>query len=257
MRWPFGLTGLPAAPLSPRLKGRNAEAAPASFVVMWTSLLLTAKWTRAPRGKLSSGSAARYVFFFWLFAALLLALILDRLYETLASSGGIRSAVVCLAVAVVALVPLVPAWPYPSSPASVPSFFTSTARTLPVGTTVAVYPISDPGDASAMLWQAMSGMTFRMPGGYAVFASAPDGTASFNPAPSALSSAMISCISGVPSQISPALTRSVLRRWDARYVVVARGEFGAACATALFDRALGPHRSEGGVSVWSTRASGA
>ena len=119
---------------------------------------------------LSSGSAARYVLFFWLFAALLLALILDRLYEILASTNRVRSAAVCLAIAVVALVPLVPAWPYPSSAAFVPSFFTSTARSLPVGTTVVVFPASDPGDSSAMLWQAMSDMTFRMPGGYAVFA---------------------------------------------------------------------------------------
>ena len=203
---------------------------------------------------LSSGSAARYVFFFWLFAALLLALTLDCLYEILAPTNRIRSAAVCLAIAVVALVPLVPAWPYPSSAASVPSFFTSTARSLPVGTTVVVFPSSNPGDSSAMLWQAMSDMTFRMPGGYAVFAAAPQGAASFNPAPSVLGTAMSSCVAGVPPQIAPAATRSVLRGWDARYVVVVPGTAGAACATALFDRALGPHRSEGGVSVWSTRA---
>jgi len=203
---------------------------------------------------LSSGSAARYVFFFWLFAALLLALTLDRLHEIFASTNRIRSAAVCLAIAVVALVPLVPAWPYPSSAASVPSFFTSTARSLPVGTTVVVFPSSNPGDSSAMLWQAMSDMTFRMPGGYAVFASAPHGTASFNPAPSVLGTAMSSCVAAVPPQIAPSVTRSVLEEWDARYVVVVPGTDGAACATALFDRALGPHRSEGGVSVWSTRA---
>ena len=33
-------------------------AGPSSLVVMWTSLLLTAKWTSAPLGKDSSGSAA-------------------------------------------------------------------------------------------------------------------------------------------------------------------------------------------------------
>jgi len=202
---------------------------------------------------LSSGSAARYVLFFWLFAALLLALTLDRLYEILASTSRIGSAAVCLAVAVVALVPLVPAWPYQSSAASVPSFFTGDARSLPVGTTVVVFPSSNPGDSSAMLWQAMSGMTFRMPGGYAVFATAPDGHADFNPASSVLGSAMSSCVAGVPPQISPVVTRSVLRSWDARYVVVVPGTVGAACATTLFDRALGPHRTKGGVSVWSTQ----
>ena len=151
---------------------------------------------------LSSGSAARYVIFFWLFAALLLVLILDRLHDMLASTDRIRAAAVCLAVAIVALVPLVPAWPYPSSAASVPSFFTTTTRSLPVGTTVVVFPSSNPGDSSAMLWQAMSDMTFRMPGGYAVFASAPHGIASFNPAPSVLGTAMASCVAGVTPQDS-------------------------------------------------------
>ena len=202
----------------------------------------------------SSGSAARYALFFWLFAALLFTLTLDRLHAICWPGSRVRSAAVCLGVAVVALLPLVPAWPYPSTPAAVPSFFTSTARSLPVGTTVVVFPSSNPGDSSAMLWQAMSDMTFRMPGGYAVFASAPDGTASFNPAPSVLGSAMSSCVAGVPPQLPPAVTRSVLRGWDARYVVVVPGATGAACATALFDEALGPHRSEGGVSVWPTHA---
>jgi hypothetical protein len=203
---------------------------------------------------LSSGAAARYVSSFWLFAALLLALTLDRIHEISGSTSRIRSAAVGLAVAVVALLPLVPAWPYPSSAASVPSYFTSAARSLPVGTTVVVFPSSNPGDSSAMLWQAMADMTFRMPGGYAVFATAPTGIASFDPASSVLGSAMSSCVAGVPPQIPAAVTRSVLRRWGAKYVVVVPGTAGAACATALFDRALGSHRSEHGVSVWSTRS---
>ncbi len=202
----------------------------------------------------SSGSAARYVLFFWLFAALLFTLTLDHIHAMAWPASRVGSAAVCLAVAVVALLPLVPAWPYPSSPASVPSFFTSTARSLPVGTTLVVFPSSNPGDSSAMLWQAMSDMTFRMPGGYAVFASAPDGAASFNPAPSVLGSALTSCVAGVPPQLPPSGTRSALRGWDAQYVVVVPEATGAACATALFDQALGPHRTEGGVSVWPTHA---
>ena len=64
---------------------------------------------------LDSGSASRYVSLFWLFAALLLAMTLDWVYEK--SVPRIRagwSAVVCLLVAAFALVPLVPAWPYPA-----------------------------------------------------------------------------------------------------------------------------------------------
>jgi hypothetical protein len=202
---------------------------------------------------LDSGAASRYVSLFWLFAALLLAMTLDWVHET--SVPRIRagwSAVVCLLVAVFALVPLVPAWPYPSSAAVVPPWFTSDARALPAGTTAVVFPSSNPSDSSAMVWQAMSDMTFRMPGGYAVFASSPSGAASFYAQPSVLQSAMTSCVTGVPPQNSPEDTRSVLHGWKARYVVVVPGTTGATCATKLFDGALGPHRTEGGVSVWST-----
>ena len=40
------------------LKGRKRVGGPSSRVVIWTSLLLTAKWTSAPLGKDSSGSAS-------------------------------------------------------------------------------------------------------------------------------------------------------------------------------------------------------
>ncbi len=206
---------------------------------------------------LDSGSASRYVSLFWLFAALLLAMTLDWVHGR--SVPRIRagwSAVVCLLVAAFALMPLVPAWPYPSSAAVVPQWFTSNARTLPAGTTAVVFPSSNPGDSSAMLWQAMSDMTFRMSGGYAVFASPPKGTASFYAEPSVLENAMTSCVTGVPPQISPEETRSILHGWKARYVVVVPGTTGAECATKLFDGALGAHRTEGGVSVWSTGAAG-
>ncbi len=206
---------------------------------------------------LDSGAASRYVSLFWLFAALLLAMTLDWLHgRSLPRIRAGWSAVVCLLVAAFALVPLVPAWPYPSSAAVVPPWFTSDARALPVGTTAVVFPSSNPSDSSAMVWQAMSDMTFRMPGGYAVFAGSPSGAASFYAQPSVLQNAMTSCVTGVPPQNSPEDTRSVLHGWKARYVVVVPGTTGAACATKLFDGALGAHRAVGGVSVWSTGAAG-
>ena len=91
-------------------------------------------------------------------------------------------------------------------------------------------------------------------GGYAVFAAAPQGRRFVQSG--ALRARRLRCRRASPAcprRSHPAATRSVLRGWDARYVVVVPGTAGAACATALFDRALGPHRSEGGVSVWSTQ----
>ena len=197
---------------------------------------------------LDSSVASRYIGFFWLFAALIFALTLDRVHGIPRLGGRVKSGAVCVLVAVFALLPLVPAWPYASSAATVPSWFTSTARTLPTGTTVVVYPSANPVDSSAMLWQAMSNMTFRMPGGYAVFASSPNGTASFSGAPSALEQAMTNCGVGAAPGISVEETRRTLRHWNARYVVVVTGSTGAACATNMFDRALGPHRDVGGVA---------
>jgi hypothetical protein len=201
-----------------------------------------------------SGAASRYACLFWLFAAILLVLALDWVYAWCAPRiGALWSAIVCLLVAAFAVVPLVPAWPYAASAAAVPAWFTSTARALPAGTTAVIFPSANPSDSSAMLWQAMSDMTFRMPGGYAVFASGPHGTASFYAQPSILENAMTACVMGAQPLISPEETRAVLRDWKASYVVVAHGTTGATCATKLFDRALGAHHSEGGVSVWTTK----
>ena len=206
---------------------------------------------------LDSGSASRYVSLFWLFAALILVMTLDWVHRTtMPRFGAVGSAAVCLTVGAVALVPLVPAWPYPASAAAVPRWFTSNARALPTGTTVVVFPSSNPSDSSAMLWQAMSNMTFRMPGGYAVFASSPGSRASFYAAPSVLETAMTACVIGAPPEITPETTRSTLHDWKASHVVVVPGTAGAACATNLFDEALGAHRTVGGVSVWSTGVAG-
>ena len=52
-----GSAGCPLPPWSPLLNGRKRVAGPSRRVVILTSLLLTAKWTSAPLGKVSSGSA--------------------------------------------------------------------------------------------------------------------------------------------------------------------------------------------------------
>jgi len=115
---------------------------------------------------------------------------------------------------------------------------------------VVVYPSASPSDSSAMLWQAMADMTFKMPGGYAVFASSPDAVASFNPAASPVLDALGLCRGGMVPTITPEQTRATLRSWGAVAVVVVSGTTGAGCATELFDRALGAHHDRGGVSVW-------
>jgi hypothetical protein len=201
-----------------------------------------------------SSVASRYVAFFWLFAALLLAAIVDAVYARIAEGDRpgdrLRAAVASTLLACCALVPLIPAWPYGSAPADVPAWFTSSARSIPVGATIVVYPFASSVDTSAMLWQAMADLTFRMPGGYAVFPTAA-GTATFDSDPSPVQMVLGECASGAEPQISPSTIRTELRNWNVSLVAVAISAPGAACATRLFDRAYGPSKSTGGVRLWT------
>ncbi len=204
---------------------------------------------------LQSGVAARYVNYLWLFVGLLVAVILDACYSALSVRGTEvhrgRAVFVTWGVALFALLPLVPGWPYAWAPAAVPAWFTGTARHLPLGTDTLVYPLASNSDASAMVWQAMANMRFRMPGGYAVFASR-SGAASFASAPSSLQEALAFCTEGDRFPLSPPAVRSDLRTWRVQLVTVAQSAPGAYCATRLFASALGPPSAAGGVLVWHT-----
>jgi hypothetical protein len=203
---------------------------------------------------LDSSVAARWITYFWLFAALLLTLVLDATYRLVAADrrlGRAGGAAVAALLAVVVLLPLLPAWPYASAPASVPSWFTSGGRALPAGSAALVYPIANPGNDDAMLWQAMADMRFRQPGGFAVIPG-PDGANTFNGDPSPLEAALGQCELGASTV--PGFTAAEvvvqLRQWDTQTVAVVPTAPGAACATTLFTSALGPPQRTGGVLVW-------
>jgi hypothetical protein len=203
---------------------------------------------------LDSSVAARWVTYFWLFAALLLALVLNAAHGAVAADGRLGrygGAVVSGLVAVVVLLPLLPAWPYASAPASVPSWFTSGARSLPAGSAALVYPVASSTDDSSMLWQAMARMDFRMPGGFAVIPGT-DGANTFNGQPSPLEEALAQCEGGAaaPPAFPAAAVRAQLRQWHTETVAVVPTAPGAACAAALFTGALGPAHRVGGVLLW-------
>jgi hypothetical protein len=203
---------------------------------------------------LNSSVASRWVTYFWLFAALLLALVVDAAYKAMAHAGQmgrLGAGAVCGLGTVVVLFPLVPAWPYQSAPAVVPSWFTTGARSLPAGSAAVIYPLANPTDDSAMLWQAMARMTFRMPGGFAVIPGA-NGANTFVGAPSPLKGALDECEGGAASVpgFTAADVRSQLRAWQTQTVTVVSSAPGAACAAELFTRALGSPQHTGGVLVW-------
>ena len=202
---------------------------------------------------LDSSIAARWITYFWLFAALLLALLLDAAYKAVAARdrfGRPGAAVVGGLVAVVVLLPLVPAWPYAAAAASVPPWFTAGAKAVPAGSAALVYPVASPTDDSSMLWQAMAGMQFRMPGGFAVIPGA-NGANTFTGQSTPLTAALAQCEAGASTvQFPAAAVRGQLRQWQTRTVVVDPAAPGAACASALLPRALGPARRVEGVLLW-------
>jgi hypothetical protein len=102
-----------------------------------------------------------------------------------------------------------------------------------------------------MLWQAMAHDTFKMPGGYAVFRSA-DGSATFDSDPSLVQQVLSECSGGGEPQLPPSTMRAELRSWNASLAAVVVSAPGSDCATRLFDSAYGPHRTAGGVRLWST-----
>ncbi len=200
---------------------------------------------------LDSSVAVRYMLFFWLFAAFLLAVVADRIRARMLLVGPSSFAAASGAALVsgVALLPLLPQWPYSAAPARVPAWFTTQASTFPVGSTLVIFPFAEAPDASAMLWQAVADVRFKMPGGYAVFRSA-SGSATFASAPSPLQQSLALCSMGQPISQSPSSIRSQLAAWHVRGVLVAPNYPGASCARNLMQSALGLPREQGGMLVW-------
>lgn len=103
----------------------------------------------------------RLMVYVFLAAGVALAFVLRRLRAS--RHGRLRIA----ALALVALAPLVPTLPLPSSPVTVPAYFTGPlVNRIPDGAVAITAPWSGNDEAGAMVWQAASEMRFRMVGGY-------------------------------------------------------------------------------------------
>lgn len=200
---------------------------------------------------LDSSVAARYLLFFWLFAAVILGVVVDRAHSAI---QGVRLApavadISCWLLLAAALIPLTPSWPYSGQPWATPAWFTGEARSLPSGTSVLVYPVPSPVDSSAMVWQAEAHFAFRLAGGYAVLASPRTGAASFYPPPSSVLDALGACHAGA----SPATNDQImsdLADMHLDYVAVPTTASYAGCAESLFTRLLGTPRRVQDVLLW-------
>jgi hypothetical protein len=202
---------------------------------------------------------ARLMVYAYLMAAVLLAWFIARL-----GSHPPRQRIGGYALLALVALSLLPKAPLASFPRPVPSFFTGSGVARISGETVLVAPFSfDPGALKSppwevsepMLWQAASGMRYKMPSGY-VWGSSPEGTPQAGP----LDTRTQDLMTGITRfGAYPALCRSdrdqifgELQHWGVDAVIV--GPMGQrAKMVEFFTDLLGsPPEDAGGVSLWPT-----
>jgi hypothetical protein len=195
---------------------------------------------------LNNAEPVRLMLYAYLMAGILLAYFIAA---TLRAPNR-RSVLGGSLLALIALGALVPRLPFPSAAISVPPFFTSDAvNQIPEGSVALVAPYSHLLDGRAMLWQAASGMRFRMPEGYVVRPGP-----SLSPAPTKLGDALLKIGQGsaVP-ELTDARRRQMLvdlAHWKVRTIVVGPMEHQGQVLDlfgSLLDR---PPALVDGVYVW-------
>jgi hypothetical protein len=121
----------------------------------------------------------RFSLFAQFFAALILAIGLDRCYQYLRARSGARhlyraltvskpwaAGFLTMLVGAVALIPLVPQLPYDAAATDIPSVFDSPSiDNIPAGSVVLTYPYPSEPDDQIYLPQSTSGMRFKIVGG--------------------------------------------------------------------------------------------
>lgn len=185
-----------------------------------------------------------------LFGYLLMGLLLAVFIDAQLKGAPRRRLLLGTLVVTLALLPLLPRWPYPQTNAAVPAFFTSAdVRQVPDGSVALVAPFSHGDEANAMLWEAASGMHFRMPEGYG-FLPGPRQ----DPPASMTQTAMVSVQRGeelLPITDSDRTQMfSELTGWQVQTVIVGPMPYQARMIE-LFRAVLGRDpTSQGGVYVW-------
>ena len=182
---------------------------------------------------LNDALPVRFMVYFYLAAAVLVAFIASRL-----STGTFQRAGATAAIAL-ALIPLLPHVPLPVSTATVPQFF-ATAREvarIPTDSTVLTtpFPSRDIVAVSALVWQAESGMRYKIVGGYWI---GPDPPHSVTPLlEHVLTDMAASGADDTTPAMLPALTLE-LRAAHISTIVVTPGPY-VIKEVALFQRLLG------------------
>jgi len=223
-----------------------------SRLIIWAFMLIWATLALAPiANDLLPG---RLTLFLFLFGGLLVATVLDQAWPSRpVEAGGLepRARVAVIGLTAIALIALLPRQPYPSTPASVPPFMTGQAVTqIPEGSVALVAPFAyDWRLTDLMLWQAESGMRFRMPEGF-VWIPGPSHT----PLRSTLGDAMAKVALGKgPVPVSDATRQDLLNdldRWRVSTVLVGPMAHQDQMVSFFSDLIRRSPQEDGGVYLW-------
>jgi hypothetical protein len=235
-------TGVPAGLLAVAFlavsRTRAGRLTPVIFGLVWAGL--------AALPLLHNVVPSRLMLYAFLFAGLLLAVLVDRW-----DFASRRQTIAAGTVAVIALLTLLPRIPFATSPANVPAFFsTGAVSTLPTGSVALVVPYAHEFESRAMLWQLSAELRFKMPEGYA---NRPG--PALDPAPTILGHDLMAMQQGAAAPELSAVYRAAvlaeLRRLQVQAVVLgpmAGEDRMLAFLTAVVGR---PPTQTGGVYFWS------
>lgn len=227
-------TGLPAGLLAlaliPMMRARGARLLPWIFMVSWFLLGVVPL--------LDNIVASRLTLYVFLFTGLLIAVFIDAALERPRALWRRWKPRIVVGLATLTVLALLPAVPLASSADAVPVFFRSPAlSTVPRGSIVLLIPYAHDFESRAMLWQAVTGMRFRMPEGYA---NRPGPT--LDPPSSELGNALIALQQGRPSPVVSAAFRqqalAELKAWRVNAIIVGPMS-GQQAAVALISAVVG------------------
>jgi hypothetical protein len=209
------ITGIPVVLLAGGFllfrHGLPGKVMAAAFAMAWVTLAIVPLWNDLLPG--------RIMLPVFLLAGFLLAVFVeqavrDRRWTSVAARAALVMAI---------MLTLFPKVPYPQTSLAVPPFFLpgGTVAKIPAGQVSLVVPFSRGGEATAMVWQAASGMRFRMPEGYVYVPTAR--LWEISPPPSATQSLLASVAAGSRPAVSSAVRAQVLtelERWQVRTIIV-------------------------------------
>ncbi len=205
-------------------------------------------------------TTANFAPFVALFAGVIVALLIDRIWRRSPAAHFVRGAVISSVVlAIVVPWSLANTLPYPVQPVGQLPWVAQYATRLPSNAVVLFYPFPSSNEDTPLLWQADEGMTFRVAGGRGLVPGA-SGVAQHDVDSNTVAGMLTRLSSHYEGARRPPLPdpseadriRRTFRRWQVQVVVVTDLGRSPQYARRWFTAAFGkPPEYVDGVSVWA------